>query len=69
MSTPTEVALVALNRIGRYPGGHARLMYEYVFQTASEIDCHSDTDWAGCLRTRRPTSGGCLMLGKHLIKS
>ena len=69
MSTPTEVPLVALKRVGRYFEGHARLVYKYVFQIASKIDCYSDTDWAGCPRTRRSTSGGCLMLGKHLIKS
>ena len=69
MSTPTEAALVALKRIGRYLEGHGRLVYKYVFQEASMIDCYSDTDWAGCPRTRRSTSWGCLMLGKHLIKS
>ena len=69
MSTPTEAALVALKRVGRYLEGHGRLVYKYVFQEASMIDCYSDTDWAGCPRTRRSTSGGCLMFGKHLIKS
>ncbi len=28
-----------------------------------------DTDWAGCPKTRKSTSGGGLLLGKHLIKS
>ena len=69
MSTPTEAALVALKGIGRYLEGHSRLVYKYVFQEASMSDCCSDTDWAGCPRTRRSTSGGCLMLGKHLVKS
>ncbi len=69
MSTPTETALVALKRVGRYLEGHARLVYRYDFQEATQIDCYSDTDWAGCPRTRRSTSGGCLMLGQHLIKS
>jgi len=69
MSTPTETALVALKRVGRYLEGHSRLVYRYDFQEATQIDCYSDTDWAGCPRTRRSTSGGCLMLGQHLIKS
>ena len=68
MSTPTEVALMSLKRIGRYLEGRPRLVYKYVFQEAGMIDCYSDTDWAGCPRTRRSTSGGCLVLGKHLIK-
>ena len=32
------------------------------------IDVYSDTDWAGCIKTRKSTSGGCIMLGSHLIK-
>ena len=27
----------------------------------------TDSDWGGCVRTRRSTSGGALMRGKHLI--
>ena len=30
---------------------------------------YSDSDWAGCLKTRKSTSGGALMLGGHCIKS
>ena len=30
---------------------------------------YTDTDWAGCPRTRKSTSGGCVMLGSHLVKS
>ena len=33
------------------------------------VDLYSDTGWAGCVRTRKSTSGGCLMIGGHLIKS
>ena len=33
------------------------------------MDIYSDTDWAGCPRTRKSTSGGCLVLGRHLVKS
>ena len=33
------------------------------------LECYSDTDWAGCPRTRKSTSGGCLMLGRHVLKT
>ena len=33
------------------------------------IDCYSDTDWSGCGRTRKSTSGGCLMHGRHTLKT
>ena len=34
-----------------------------------EMEGFSDSDWAGCKRTARSTSGGAIMAGKHLIKS
>jgi len=33
-----------------------------------DVDVYTDTDWAGCVKTRKSTSGGCLMLGSHAIK-
>ena len=32
------------------------------------VDVFSDSDWAGCRRTRRSAAGGALMIGGHLIK-
>ena len=58
MSTPAETALTALKRVGRYLEWHNRMVYRYDFQKATQIDCYSDTDRAGCPRTRRSTSGG-----------
>jgi hypothetical protein len=69
MSSPTESGLMALKRLGRFLEGHKRLVYQYPWQDAHMVDVYSDTDWAGCPRTRKSTSGGCLMLGRHLIKS
>ena len=37
-------------------------------QELSAIDVYVDTDWAGCARTRKSTSGGAVMLGRHTIK-
>ena len=69
MSTPTESALNGLKRLGRYVRGHARMVYRYPWQSATKIDTYSDTDWAGCPRTGKSTSGGWFVLGSHLIKS
>ena len=69
MSAPTDLSLAALKRLGRYVCEHKRLVYHYPWQTVSRVDTYSDTDWAGCLKTRKSTSGGCLMLGTHLLKS
>ena len=63
MSSPTDLSLAALKRLGRFVKGHQRLVYHYPWQTVDRVDTYSDTDWAGCLKTRKSTSGGCLMLG------
>ena len=40
------------------------------FESASaELDIYTDSDWAGCRRTRRSTTGGCALWGGMLIKS
>jgi hypothetical protein len=69
MSAPTDLSLVALKRLGRFLKDRPRLVYFYPWQDVDRVDTYSDTDWAGCLKTRKSTSGGCLMLGAHLIKS
>ena len=69
MSAPTETSVGALKRMGRYLLGHMRLVYKYPWQEAAGIDVYSDTDWSGCPRTRRSTSGGCVMFGKHVIRT
>ena len=69
MQEPTELSVMALKRLARYLIGRPRLVYHYRWQEAYAGEVDSDTDWAGCLRTRKSTSGGCLMIGGHLIKS
>ena len=61
--------MAALKGLGRYLAKAKWVVYRYDWQTASHIDVYSDTDWAGCPRTRRSTTGGALVLGSHLIKS
>ena len=68
MATPTVLSWKALKRMGRYLCGRPRLVYMYRQQELSHIDTYVDTDWAGCVRTRKSTSGGAIMLGKHCIK-
>jgi hypothetical protein len=69
MAHPTALSLNALKRLGRFVAGHKRLVFHYPWQVAARIDTYSDTDWAGCVKTRKSTSGGCTLLGRHLIKS
>ena len=70
MATPIILSSEALKRVGRYLVMRPRLVYQYHFQdNQSTIDVYADTDHAGCLRTRKSTSGGCIMVGTHLLKS
>ncbi len=69
MAKPTEQSWAAMKRLCRYLVGLPRMVYVYKFQQATGIEVYTDTDWAGCPRTRKSTSGGCVMLGGHLVKS
>ena len=69
MSSPTELAMTALKRLGRYLIGKPRLVFRYPYQDANTVGCYSDTDWAGCPRTRKSTSGGVILLGEHILKT
>ena len=68
MATPTTLSWKALKRVARYLSGKPRLVYVYRRQVVDTIDVYVDTDWAGCTRTRKSTSGGVIMLGRHTIK-
>ena len=69
MAAPSELGVQAHKRVGRFLDSHRRLVFEFPFQSADKVDVYSDTDWSGCVRTRKSTSGGCFMVGSHFIKS
>ena len=69
MSKPTDVAMGALKRLARYLRARPRLVFCFEFQKVDGLEDYTDTDWAGCPRTRKSTSGGCIMIGSHLIKA
>ena len=70
MSSPNGADWLKLKRLARYlvDKTRSRLMYEYQSKPSS-IEVYTDTDFAGCSRTRKSTSGGVVMYGSHLIKS
>ncbi len=69
MSKPTDLAWSALKRLGRYLKARPRMVFNIPFQICHAIDVYSNTDWAGCLRTRKSTSGGCVVMGSHVTKA
>ena len=68
MSSRTKVSQNALVRVIKYLCGSARLVDYFGWQLDQDMDLHCDTDYAGCLTTRRSTSGGVALRGHHLLK-
>jgi hypothetical protein len=70
MSAPTKGRLRRLRRLARYLIGTPRMIVYYRWQGPQEkARGFSDSDYAGCLKTAKSTSGGVLMIGQHYIKS
>ena len=69
MAKPTKYSWEALRRLCRYLAGLPRMVFVYEWQTIKAIDVYTDTDWAGCPRTRKSTSGGGALLGTRTIKT
>ena len=70
MACPTIGHWKRLKRLGRYLRGRPRVVSLFKYQVRGRVvDGYSDSDWAGCRRTARSTSGGVIMLGSHLLKS
>ena len=71
MSAPKVSSWRKLKRLARYLVGTKRLVLRYPRQNMQEpvIDVYTDSDWAGCKRTRKSTSGGMCCIGGGLIKS
>ena len=44
-----------------------QILFEWQGQP-QEVTAYSDVDWAGDKQSRKSTSGGCLVLGNHLVK-
>jgi hypothetical protein len=70
MSRPTQTALEMVKRIGRYLMRRPRVVQQFVQQTEpSVLTVACDSDHAGCVLTRRSTTGIALYHGKHLLKA
>ena len=70
MANPRLSSMVMVKRIAKYLLGRLRLVMKFQWQSMpSTISTYTDSDWAGCPRTARSTSGGIVMIGSHVIKS
>ena len=68
MANPRQRDEAALRRIARYLKQRPRLVWKFDWQELPKqliVEC--DSDFAGCLRTRKSTSGYASFLGKHCV--
>eukprot|EP00969_Alexandrium_andersonii_P307343 13586175-Alexandrium_andersonii.AAC.1 len=66
MAAPTATDWAALARLARYLIVRPRCVYHSPWQDDGvPLRAYVDTDFAGCLRARRSTSGGVCMRGLH----
>ena len=70
MSKPNKGNQKALNTLAIYLIGKERAVSKYKYQQSyKHIETWVDTDYAGCRKTRKSTSGGIIRLGSHVIKT
>ena len=70
-SKPTAGCLEGMKHLAGYISGHMKVVYKFKWrkpESKRRLVVKVDTDFAGCLVTRRSTSGGCLMLNGCLVK-
>ena len=66
MARPEAAHFAKIKKLARFLLGVQTVEWEYPWQEEQEavkVQAFSDSDWAGCLRTRRSTSGGLMMVG------
>ena len=70
MATPCNGDWELLKRVGRYLLGRPRVAHLFKWQSwPSTMSVYVDSNWAGCLLTRRSTTGVCIVHGSHLLRS
>ena len=70
LGSPTEEDLIRLKRAARYLITCPRMVMEFPWAPLSAIlTIYTDADHAGCLRTRKSTSGGVVLWGRSVMKA
>ena len=70
MSCPTKADLQRMKKLVRFLIHYPEVHYLFRWQSTTQyVHGFSDSDWAGCSQSRKSTSGGCVSVGLHVIKS
>ena len=70
MPAPTEADVLAVKRMCKFLKGMPRLVQRIPFSEdpPSVVHTYVDSDWAGCRRTRKSTSGGVIYFGGSMVR-
>jgi len=70
MAKPRVGDIESAKRLARYLVARPRAVCEFKRQSKPGfVEGWSDSDWAGCLETRKSTSGGLIKFGSHVLKA
>ena len=70
MASPVNGNWEMVKGVARYFLGRQRVAHFYEWQEApTHMDIYADSNWAGCTKTRKNTTGVCHVHGSHLIRS
>ena len=71
MARPTQGCWDRLKKLARYLVQHPRLVLKFLDtgRLPEVVQVYSDSDWAGCQRTRKSTSGGVVVVNGTAVKS
>jgi hypothetical protein len=71
MARPSRDSWKKLKILARFILEREAMIWQFGWQdeVGLELCVFSDSDWAGCRRTRRSTSGGVVLLGGHCLKT
>ena len=70
MSSPKVGSWTRLKKVARFLVRRQRVIWKFEWQAEVDIiETYSDSDWGGRVGSRKSTSGGALLMGKHCIKT
>ena len=70
MSNPSQQSFTRLKRLARYLKHERQWRQVFKYEKiGEEVTAFTDSDWAGCIETRKSSSAGVVMLGAHTLKA